>query len=398
MFFTQNSAKKVILLWTLVLTSFFGLIIFSITQLKYIFIAILLYFAYKSKKDNVPLSKVIYWYLFFVICSCAYSAYFNGQNFVRVFVYSYDYLGILFCFLIMKFRPSSIQLEKVIIILSITFCCCYLFQWLIFPVQFFSGASDELNITESTFRMRMPCSICAYCLFFLGINKYILYRKFKYILYSLLGLIPVFIMGFRSLTVGMVFFAIVMIHFVTKRMSKTVVWLILGFIAAIYISQLSIVQDKIDEMVERQNSGQTFENKDYIRFIEYDYFTTTIFSDPLERIIGGGVPCEISSPYYKGIMYASEKLHFYWVDLGLVGLSFVIGIPAVLLLSFIAIMVIRKAKSVKYQYIRFTVLTVFLASIITSMELFRSGNLIILSLYVCMLYCYDRENISTCRY
>lgn len=385
---THNKTK--ILLWTLFFSSCFGLIVFNIAQLKYVFVFILLYYLVKSK-SFVPYKRLLLLYLMFIVLSCIYSMYFNKQNFLRTFVYSYDYLGLLFCFLIMHYRPNFHQLERVVIILSVTFCCCYLFQWLIYPTKLFSGASDELNITNSVFRMRMPCSICAYCLFFYGINQYILVRRKKYLIFALLGLIPVFIMGFRSLTFCMIIFAVIMIPFITKSFKKTFIWLFLGLGAAFCVGQLTIVQDKVDEMSERQNSDQTFSNEDYIRYIEYDYYTKTIFDKPIERILGGGVPCETSTNYYKNITDATETMHLYWADLGLVGLSFIIGIPAVLLLMFIAISIIKNTKYERIQYIRFTILTVLLASIATSMEFYRSGNLLIMSIYICLQYCYSVE-------
>ena len=379
-----------ILLLTLVFISCFGFILLEFRIFKYLFTVILIYSGL-TFKGNAPNQKLIFIYVGFVFISCTYSTIYNHQNIIRVIGNSYTYFGLLFTFIVMKYKPNSIQLEKAIKYLSIIFCCCYLLQWLIYPFNIFSGSLDETKITNEEFRMRMPGSICAYCLFFYGVNKFILYKHKKDLLYAFLGFIPIIIMGFRSLTAATAVFAVLMLIFITRSVVKTFTWLIFGFILLITVSQLNIVQTKINEMLERQESGQTFENDDYIRFLEYEYFEEQFFTKPGERFWGAGVPVDKTTTYYRNMDDAIERLQYYWVDLGLIGLSYIIGIPAVLLFCGIICDCIRKARSVQFQYIRFTLLTVFVGSIVTSMEIFRTGNILIISLYLCLIYVSNKE-------
>ena len=210
-------------------------------------------------------------------------------------------------------------------------------------------------------------------------------------MYSLLGLLPIVIMGFRSLTFLSIAFIFIMIPFVIRKFGKTIVMAIASVFLLFALSQIGIVQDKIDEMLERQEGGQTFENKDYIRYLEYDYFSSVMFDKPGERYIGGGVPSDPSSRYYTNIENAVDVLHFFWMDLGLVGLTFIIGVPAVVLLVFIVVKCLLNAKSPELQYIRFSLLTILLGSLGTSMEIFRPGNLLIISLYLCSVHTYNFE-------
>lgn len=379
-----------ILFLTLLFISCFGFILLEFRIFKYLFTIILIYSGL-TFKENAPYKRLILIYTSFVFISCIYSTIYNHQNIIRVIGNSYTYLGFLFTFIIMKYKPTSIQLEKAIKYLSIIFCCCYLLQWLIYPINIFTGSLDETNINTTQFRMRMSGSICAYCLFFYGINKFILYKHKKNLLYTLLGFLPIMIMGFRSLTAAATVFAVLMIVFVTRSVAKTIIWLIIGSILLIAVSQLNIVQTKINEMVERQESGQTFENDDYIRFLEYEYFDEQFFTKPGEHFWGAGVPADKTTTYYRNMDDAIERLQYYWVDLGLIGLSYIIGIPAVLLFCGIICDCIRKASSVQFQYIRFTLLTVFIGSIVTSMEVFRTGNILIISLYLCLIYVSNKE-------
>lgn len=381
-----------ILLLTLLFISCFGFILLEFRIFKYLFTIILIY-AGLTFKGNAPNKKLILIYTGFVFISCIYSMVYNHQNIIRVIGNSYTYFGLLFTFIIMRYKPTSIQLEKVIKYLSIIFCCCYLLQWLIYPINIFSGSLDEANINNEFFRMRMPGSICAYCLFFYGINKFILYKHTKDLLYALLGFMPILIMGFRSLTASTAVSAILMLIFITRSFVKTFRWLIIGSILLIAVSQLNIFQTKINEMLERQESGQTFENDDYIRFLEYEYFEEQIFTKPGEHFLGAGIPADKTTTYYRNMNDAIDRLHYYWVDLGLIGLSYIIGIPAVVLLCGIICHCIRKAHSVQIQYIRFTLITVFIGSIVTSMEIYRTGNILIISLYLCLIYVSNKEQI-----
>lgn len=382
--FLQHKYKAILFL-TIFFTSCFGLILLENRIFKYLFTIVLFYYAL-TFKGNAPCKKIILLYTFFVLCSCIYSKIFNDQNLIRVIGNTYPYWGFLFVFIIIRLSPSSSQIEKAIKWLSIIFCICYLFQYIIYPINIFSGSLDSTNVNKETFRMRMPCSICAYCLFFFGVNKYILLKKKQFIFYAFLGLLPIFIMGFRSLTVATLLFSLFMIPFITKQFGKTLIWIAITCALLFSISRLSIIQEKMDEMLERQNDEQTFANKDYIRYLEYEYFTEIVYVKPGERFFGGGVPTDPSSKYYLDMVSSIDDLHYFWMDLGLIGLSFIIGIPSVILLVYIICKCIKDSSWPQVQYIRFTLLTILLGSIITSMELFRPGNLLIVSLYLCMLY------------
>lgn len=80
----------------------------------------------------------------------------------------------------------------------------------------------------------------------------------------------------------------------------------------------------------------------------------------------------------------ANSMGLWWVDLGLIGLSYVIGIPTVLILVLLVLYCFHNSRSPDLCFIRCTLIVVFLGSIITSMEIYRSGNLIILSL---LFYC-----------
>ena len=388
--FFKGKKSLILLLLTLLFTSCFGLILLDFNILKYLFTLILFYFAITSRKYKTY-KKVLYLYTFFVFCSCLYSHFYNHQDLIKVVGHTYPYWGLLFVFIVMWFQPTANQLEKTIRIVSVIFCCCYIVQWLIYPVALFTGSLNDTNITNFVFRMRMPGSICAYCLLFYSVNQYIIHRNPKSLAYAILAFLPIIIMGFRSLIAASVLFIIIMIPYITRSITKSIVWFGIGCIFALCISQTKIVQTKIDEMMERQNAGATFDNEDYIRFLALNYFENVFFTKSGEHFIGGGVPADKNTAYYKDMNYSVERFHYYWVDLGVVGLSYIIGIPSVVLLLYIVLSCVWRARSFELQYIRFTLLTVTIGSIFTSMEIFRPGNFIIISLFLAQVYIYNKE-------
>ena len=287
---------------------------------------------------------------------------------------------------------SSKQILNCLIFLSILYTIGYIVQWLVYPFPIFDVADNEARSLVE-YRIRIPGSLCAYVLFFYGINKYMEEKKLKYIVYTVLASFPIIVMGFRTLTFLAVLFAFAMIGFVKHKLTKILYYLLFFGLVAYGASQTPIVQDKIAEMMQRQEDDQTFDNPDYIRWIAYDYFTQQFFDKPGEQLLGGGVPAG-STRYAKALSDIAHVSKLYWMDLGLVGLSWLIGVPAVLLLVYLYLWCAWQCKSPSLQFIRFTSLLLVFGSLLTTMELYRAGNILLFSFLLCYQYKYNIEKKS----
>ena len=261
-----------------------------------------------------------------------------------------------------------------------------------YPTVFFVGA--EHNVGEEVFRMRLSGTILCYALFFYGINKYLTSKQPFYLLYTLMGGVPIIVQGFRTLVVLSALLAFLIIPFIVKGGLRTILYSMFGAVIAVSVMSTSIVSDKIDEMMSRQKDNQTFINNEYVRNICLDYYWNNFYTKPYEKIIGGGLPVDKSSRYAKTIESLNEN-HLWIQDLGLVGLSMMIGIPAVICLILIFGICIIRCKEPELQYIRFTLFLVLIGSLFTTMELYRPGNLLILSLFLYMEYRYHLENFNS---
>ena len=386
-----NAKSKRVVIITLLLMGCFDLMLFkAIPAYHYIEAYGLLFILLANRNEKFFYSRYIYLYLLFFLISCVYSQLYNGQPLPKTIGFSSAYLGMCFSYYILKTKISYKDIVKILIFLAILYCVGYIIQWLIYPYPLFHGANNDGLSLERAYRIRVAGSICAYMLFFYGFNMYLTQKKIKYLAYSVLGFIPIIIMGFRTLTVLAVLLVFVMVVFIKKLSLKSVFYFVLLGGMALAATQISLVRNKIEEMMERQRNEQTFENGQYIRIIQYDYFTNEFFTKPREQFFGGGVPAG-NTRYAQILRQGESDYGLYWVDWGLVGLSWIIGVPAVILLIVMYLHCAWRCKEPAIQFVRVTLILLVVGSLFTTKELYRSGNMLLASFLFCCEYLYNKE-------
>jgi len=387
----MKNINVILFVLILLLMRGFDLVFLNLRILDYLCTLVLFYYTFLSFKTKSEYRVLILLFALSLLVSCISSDLTKGQSFLRTVINSFSYWGLLFYFTLVRYQPTIQECKKILLVLSLMFCFCYVLQWLIYPTVLFTGVNIEGKVSADKFRMRMSGSILCYLLYFWGINTYLTFKKKKYLLYSLIGFLPILIMGFRSLIACTIIGTLIMSFLVTKKISRTFIYTIVGvIIAAISYVCVPIVNQKVNEMILRQQTDN-FNNDDYIRIISFNYFMEN--SSITDKIFGGGVP-DTKSNYGKEIFDLQEK-GFYLADLGLIGLMLTIGLLSVIFLSMIIAKCIIQCKSKDTQFIRFTLLSVYIASIFTSMELYRNGNFVIIAL---LLYYVTKRNAKTGNY
>lgn len=379
-----------------VLTKFFGFLYLPSSLLSYVGIILLLYFYFKSKQDGYKNKLWIGVIWLMVLGSILYSHFIHGQPFRDVSLNSYFAMGLASFCVFNSLRLSYKDSVRLVKTFSILFCICYLVQVVIYPTELFAGVKDEFSVNENQFRMRMPCSACSYCLFFLGLNDYMINKKLISLLYALLGLLPFIIMGFRSLVFLSILFAIYILAWHLWKSKSRLRLIIYSFFLLLFvfvIIQLPIVQEKYEEMMGRQEKEQTFDNEDYVRYVSLAYYTEVTTKN--EMTFGGGVPLAPknlrSKNYYVSKFCKGYQMQLYWNDLGLIGFGFIFGFPSVFVLSFLVFRTIIKCREKPLLFIRSTLLTIYIGTIFTSQELYRAGNFIFIGLLMYVEYIYHQE-------
>lgn len=378
----------------LIVTRCFDLIILNNNLCTLLGVTLLAFFYFSTKENNGHYKLWIGLIELLVLGSVFYSFLVNEQSFKDVFLVSYFALGLASFFIFDYFKISYENSKKIIKNFSLLFCIAYTFQWIVYPTEIFSGVRDSFSVNESQFRMRMSCSACSYCLFFWGLNSYMNNKKFINLLYALLGVLPFVIMGFRSLVFLSILFAIYIVAWhLWKAKSHFFVNFFFLLLFVLVIIQVPIVQDKYEEMISRQESEQTFDNEDYVRYVSLAYYTDV--TTKTEMAIGGGfplVPKSLSSRnHYVSKFCKGYQMQLYWNDLGLIGFGFIFGFPSVVLITFLVFRTVLRSKEQELLFIRATLLTIYLGTIFTSQELYRAGNFLFIGLLMYTEYIYHKE-------
>jgi len=366
---------------SLLLTNFFGLTtIGSSILLGIIFPFVLL------QIQNKSIFKVYIILVFIGLSMSIISCNINrGQSLFLTFKSTAPYYYILFYFMLKYFKLSIPKMEKAIIILVSTFCICYIIQYLVYPKVIFSGAEA---IYEDEIRIRLAGQGFSSLGYFFGINKFIRNNKnTKYLILSILCFIIVFLMGFRTMLIMIFIFTFILIIRV-NGFSWKLFWYSL-LISGIFFSilQVPILSDKIDNMLDRQKD-QTFTNIDYIRVIQFNYFTQEHFKNVWECIAGSGVPTlDIGkNSHYSNYMQDLLNKGINWVDLGLISISWIIGVVTVIAMIGYSIKAFFLKVPAAYYYLGIWFMYMVICSFTTS-EFYRSGNFIVQAL---VLYLVER--------
>ena len=390
----RSDAYVISFIFLVVLTKFFDFLYLPSRLLFYVGIIILLYFYFKCKQDGYKNKLWIGVVWLMVLGSILYSHFIHGQPLFRVAENSYFAMGLASFCIFNSFRLSYKDSIRLVKKFSMLFCICYLVQTAVYPTELFAGVKDEFSVNENLFRMRMPCSACSYCLFFLGLNDYMTNKKLISLLYVLLGLLPFIIMGFRSLVFLSVLFAIYIFAWhLWKSRSQLIIYTAFLILASFVVVQLPIVQEKYEEMMRRQENEQTFDNEDYVRYASLVYYTDV--TSKAEMAFGGGVPLVpknlSSNNRYVSRFCIGYQINLYWNDLGLIGFGFIFGFPSLILITFLVFRTALRSKEQHLLFIRATLLTIYIGTIFTSQELYRAGNFLFIGLLMYTEYIYHKE-------
>lgn len=321
------------------------------------------------------------------------SYYFRGQSFLDSFRAMPNFFYILFYFVLKSWKPSLKTIEKVLLVLILTLNIIYILQFILVPYGIMIVNIDEWMIGEdaNTTRLRVMSSGLYSLGIFYGINKYSLTRKNIYLLCVILGMVVVLLTGYRSVLLAVLLFSIFMFYRLYGFSKKTVGFLLLGSIMMIGIAQISFVSEKIDYLISRQEGGdESLTNSDYIRVIQFNYFTQEFHKNNVEYVLGSGMPFT-DSKYGKEFELKSAS-GLQYVDWGLLGLSWMMGIVPVLAMILYSVKAIRLKVESQYYYI--SVWFLFLLSVsLFNMEFYRNGNFLVqaIALYIVELAFFRRK-------
>lgn len=325
--------------------------------------------------------KTLYIFILFLFLNVVSCFYYEGQSFLSTAT-NLDFISFLpflsYFYMIKKRKhPFSIEdIEWCIKIVYFLIFFIFVIQYILLPYKLINLATyieDEKRFTI----FGQIITIVAYFYFF---NKYLITKKNKYIVYLLPEILIIFIQGFRSYFLSLI---IVSVLFIVQigGLKKLIKLLSVTVILSLLIVQLPIVDNAISNMKNRQVEGN-FSNEDYIRVRQFQYFTAEHFKSPIEYVLGSGFS-NVRSEYGKRMFYLQQLAHENqigpiggWRDWGMLGLSWIIGIPCIVCILFCIFKILKANIPRRYLYLKYFYLFILLTSI-TSVEFYRWGSVFI---------------------
>jgi len=385
----SDTAK--IVLFSLVVLDFFGL--FGIRCVSYaIHLVFIANFINKVwMKREVPLYFSLPFSLILIgfACSIVSSVVYEDSSVWKLFSGGRFLLSVFYLFFIELFQPDRKDVEQALVILSIMMCSFYIIQFvcMMFGVSLLPTKIDLEDVETTDIRMRMRGSALSAFAYFYGFCK--LWNKEGRtgvnIALVVLGATVILLMSFRTMIAAL---AIVTVYLAIRNSDETSPLLnkvLIGVIPLLLAATLPVVQDKFDYMIEKQMSGSaTFLNKDYVRWQNLAFHYNGFFHDNVEYFFGSGIAAKNGTLYAAKLAFANSS-HYMWVDWGLLGLSWMVGIITVIgiLLYVWRVLKINYDRTDSYVFAFF--LYLILVSITTN-EFARSGNFVVQALVLYLAY------------
>ncbi len=314
-----------------------------------------------------------------------FSAYIHQDQSIRdSFLAFGSYYFILFYFYLHYNNVNRAFLERLILIMAISYSAFYIIQYIAFPSWIFNVAT--MHRGRGTIRILIEGNGFLVLGYFLSLNRYVMNRQIKYLLFSL-GFFTILLLGgFRT----MIFAVTLLSGFLLIKLIRYSIFnYVLIFIAAILIIglfQFEGTSTILNEMI-RTTTTQIAEGKEYIRLIEFDYFFYKYPKSISYFLIGGGIPGGTST-YGYFMRYIAGNYGLYWVDLGILGFYIIIGLPALIGLLWYSIKAIFTKVPSDMIYLNIYFAYLLLVSF-TTMEIYRNG---IFAVQALVLYLIDKSD------
>lgn len=388
--------KYIIILLFLVLNHFFGAfpMSFSITVPILLFC---LYMGWKQPTDYRKIFLVIFVGILASMVSCMIN---RGQSIIDSIKAMPNYFGLLFYFFLKwrKFKLTTVQ--SALVWLIIVFDILYIAQYYLIDYGINFLNIDDWMLSDSTEgnRLRVMSSGLYSLGMFYGIVQWYITHKNKYLALFIVGAFVMLLTGYRQFLVS----TLVALLFMIYKLDKRVKLKHIGFVAAIVVVgyvlyQIPAVQGKIAGMIERNDTGASLDNKDYIRVIQWEFFNHEYFKNGWEHFFGSGLPLPGAKSGFGKYFQTLTDQGLQYVDWGIIGVSWMLGVLTFVGYVWMSLAAILKRVPSVYLYISLWYIFL-LSSSITNWEFFRDGNFLVhaTALYIIELASKENEKNKSC--
>ena len=281
----------------------------------------------------------------------------------------------LFYFWLRKSMLNISIIEKIIITMAFLSCAAKIISLLTMPSPIFG--SFEYDLTRGGARFRIPGEEWIVCGFFYFINRYLKLRESKY----LIVVSFLYLMLLSTLTRQVILWTTalgVWFVFSSLKLWKKIAFSVLASVLFAFVVPNIPFVKRMSEMTENQVGDGNY--KEDVRYRDYQVFLFDYKRTPIQYAFGCGIPSEGRSKWGDEMIKMGEE-QLIPVDVGWAGFVFLYGyIPAIVLL-FIFIYSLRTPHADRYQYLKYYLVYIMLASIL-------SGPILYYHQYLTVIFCF----------
>ena len=355
------------------------------------------YMGWKQPTDYRKIFLVIFVGILASMVSCMIN---RGQSIIDSIKAMPNYFGLLFYFFLKwrKFKLTTVQ--SALVWLIIVFDILYIAQYYLIDYGINFLNIDDWMLSDSTEgnRLRVMSSGLYSLGMFYGIVQWYITHKNKYLALFIVGAFVMLLTGYRQFLVS----TLVALLFMIYKLDKRVKLKHIGFVAAIVVVgyvlyQIPAVQGKIAGMIERNDTGASLDNKDYIRVIQWEFFNHEYFKNGWEHFFGSGLPLPGAKSGFGKYFQTLTDQGLQYVDWGIIGASWMLGVLTFVGYVWMSLAAILKRVPSVYLYISLWYIFL-LSSSITNWEFFRDGNFLVhaMALYIIELASKENEKNKSC--
>lgn len=308
--------------------------------------------------DNLLFSRILKLYVFFIILNMITCLIYRKQGLYVSFSAWFPFF-LIFYYPFFKYLNISIRgWEKVLFSLFFILLIGYTLQNIFLTVELFHLDTGSIESLQYESRVRIWSSGILSLGGLYSLNRALCGKKIYYVFFIWMCII-IFLQGTRSTILGVAVITALM-YFKINGFN----WKVLGAATAaiaivLVLSTQSLFQNKVDEIITRSET-QSLDNSDYVRVGNINYHLNNHFIDGLEYFLGSGrtIILDGETPLYKAPSDYSrlrsslaQDYHWFAADWGLLGLSWEVGIPFLIVFLSLFIAMYRKKVPKEYYYI-----------------------------------------------
>lgn len=299
---------------------------------KFVNYALILVFGihvYRLKTDGKSYCKGRVFYFMLVVFICQIISVLNAylyeyQPFGVSLIAFLQYCGFIVFFFLTRSRLTVKSIEKVIIILAVSYVICDILNRLSGTTLF---GRSELDIERGGIRYRLVGIHWVILAVLLNINRYITNKKSKYLVYSFLFYICIILSFTRQIIFVTFLLSFIMIMHKAKMYQKFIVSFVIVFSFIVLLPKITILNNLID-----LTESQVDTRDENIRLFAFNYYAFEYPRNRAQKLFGVGVPSFDKSNYGDKIQEAEDLLKLYRSDVGYAGYYFDYGIISLICL------------------------------------------------------------------